>query len=273
MRVVRVAGVLSASLFALSPPVFADYVIDVSAVSGGGAYQSTETNGATTLQASSSFGTQSAFASVDLASATLRVEALSPDELYGAAAHAEFFDTVSFDLTGLADTDFVSVVLGASIEGTYEAFAEPDFALVAWTTSGVFDEFAAVVGYRASTEGVTFSTSNPEQFLTDMWGDFDTFGPAAFYGIVTLQGGDVRGMAIEANLWGDSSVRFGNSVTLQLITSLPFTSDSGVLFSTPVVPLPAAAWLFVSGLLGLFGVRHRKRSAPSMIRGALNSLA
>ena len=42
-----------------------------------------------------------------------------------------------------------------------------------------------------------------------------------------------------------------------------FTSDklrSGDVINSPVVPVPAAVWLFGSGLLGLVGIARRKKA-------------
>ncbi|WP_141694756.1 VPLPA-CTERM sorting domain-containing protein [Candidatus Thiodiazotropha endoloripes] len=55
---------------------------------------------------------------------------------------------------------------------------------------------------------------------------------------------------------------FGNTANLSI--SLPdglgYTSDSGVFLSVNPVPIPAAAWLFGSGLLGFIGVSRRNRN-------------
>ncbi len=57
------------------------------------------------------------------------------------------------------------------------------------------------------------------------------------------------------------SVDFDHTATLTLI-DLPdgasLTSGSGHLYPTSAVPVPAAVWLFGSGLLGLIGVARRK---------------
>ena len=43
--------------------------------------------------------------------------------------------------------------------------------------------------------------------------------------------------------------------------SVPSHTLPGSNFGQAAVPVPAAAWLFVSGLLGLIGVSRRKKSA------------
>ncbi|MEW8366491.1 MAG: hypothetical protein AB2700_09655, partial [Candidatus Thiodiazotropha taylori] len=54
---------------------------------------------------------------------------------------------------------------------------------------------------------------------------------------------------------------FANTANLSftLPDGIDFTSDSGVFLSVNPVPIPAAAWLFGSGLLGFIGVSQRKR--------------
>lgn len=65
--------------------------------------------------------------------------------------------------------------------------------------------------------------------------------------------------ALYADAANGASANFGNTATISV--SLPegytFGSYSGVLLTAPV-PVPAAAWLFGSGLLGLIGVARRK---------------
>jgi len=78
---------------------------------------------------------------------------------------------------------------------------------------------------------------------------FDTKHPdlLAYFG---LPGGDYQGgLNISFDMTG--SPAFGNA----------FTSDtlfSGDVVNSPVIPVPAAVWLFGSGLLGLIGVARRK---------------
>jgi len=49
-------------------------------------------------------------------------------------------------------------------------------------------------------------------------------------------------------------------ITISLPPGVTFTSASGQFLTAPV-PIPAAAWLFGSGLLGLIGVARRKKTA------------
>jgi hypothetical protein len=66
----------------------------------------------------------------------------------------------------------------------------------------------------------------------------------------------------------EGSYQGGLNISFNTIGGIPntgeaFTSDtlfSGDVINSPVVPVPAAVWLFGSGLLGLIGVARRKKT-------------
>lgn len=59
-----------------------------------------------------------------------------------------------------------------------------------------------------------------------------------------------------ANHWGATIASFDFG-----FSSLgAYSAESGLTYNSSVVPVPAAAWLFGSGLLGLIGVARRKRT-------------
>ena len=59
---------------------------------------------------------------------------------------------------------------------------------------------------------------------------------------------------LHANSWGGTADAFN---TLQM----NFTDDTYISAAVTTVPLPAAAWLFGSGLLGLLGISRKRRPA------------
>jgi hypothetical protein len=70
------------------------------------------------------------------------------------------------------------------------------------------------------------------------------------------------GISCGANLsraGGSGTCDFTDPLTITLPEGVTFTSASGQFLTS--VPVPAAAWLFGSGLLGLIGVARRKKTA------------
>ena len=87
-----------------------------------------------------------------------------------------------------------------------------------------------------------------------LWGTigFDTFGTAPT-GNMTIATIDLTALTA-----GTSSLVIQNSQFFDDVsTQLDPTLDAGAISS---VPVPAAAWLFGSGLLGLVGVARKKTS-------------
>ena len=61
-------------------------------------------------------------------------------------------------------------------------------------------------------------------------------------------------------LWNGMTLEFGVNSAATDYTMSGVYYDNLSLTGTPAVPVPAAAWLFGSGLLGLIGVARRKKS-------------
>jgi hypothetical protein len=82
--------------------------------------------------------------------------------------------------------------------------------------------------------------------------------PNSFVGPDFANGGDV---GTAQNLYILATYGNGNDANVYASTNTITLSNAGVLTvsgTTPAVPLPAAVWLFGSGLLGLVGVGRRK---------------
>ncbi len=62
------------------------------------------------------------------------------------------------------------------------------------------------------------------------------------------------------NVISFNNVQFCGQVVSDSV-SFSNVSGSGCSFDTSVVPIPAAVWLFGSGLLGLIGFSKRKKAA------------
>ncbi|MCG7990062.1 MAG: hypothetical protein JAY99_13875 [Candidatus Thiodiazotropha lotti] len=67
--------------------------------------------------------------------------------------------------------------------------------------------------------------------------------------------------ASPTGIHGSMTSNFANTanISFTLPDGIDFTSDSGVFLSVNPVPIPAAVWLFGSGLLGFIGISRRKR--------------
>jgi hypothetical protein len=101
------------------------------------------------------------------------------------------------------------------------------------TTNGVFGTSLSANGTPLTTEGIGYTESGTAIGTTayNLYG-FSSTGAAAGQGLVFQLG----------------TATFNG-------TTLAFTGNAG---TTSTVPLPAAAWLFGSGLLGLFGIGRRR---------------
>ena len=160
------------------------------------------------------------------------------------------------------------------------------------TPVGNFNDVTGDIG------GGTWSVASTSPFFGFQWTAHDgtTFGPGS-YTFDTIEGGVYTGVQVGAgqigghilfdwntatnidviNVWDVSTV--GNTTTY---TSTAVTSGSGTnavpglamidgafpgfsanfnFSTTSAVPVPAAVWLFGSGLLGLVGVARRKKAA------------
>jgi len=141
-------------------------------------------------------------------------------------------------------------------------------ASAAAITSGTFtmyDPTGSVVGGSAVVTGdTTVSMTSPTAFFGFKWTAHDisctgTLCDAPFDWGATSNIPVVLDWGVSGSVWetqdGDS-----NGIPGTAMTAGPFTGFSPY-FKVNTVPIPAAAWLFGSGLLGLVGVARRRRKA------------
>ena len=75
------------------------------------------------------------------------------------------------------------------------------------------------------------------------------------YAAVLATGAEQTGLGTQSQLYGTVS----NALTLDdQNTNWDFGNNGGGFTPPTSVPVPAASWLFGSGLLGLLGLRNRK---------------
>ena len=172
--------------------------------------------------------------------------------------------------------DIVSTAISVSYDAGFDAFTASGFAneldyiddvapeaAAAAITGGTFDIDASIFGDGTLNSGsfviggtIASLGFNSNILLT---GDLTVLGFGAgdtLEFLFDVTGGDAAGLYGSSGgiILGNSG--FGGDWTSDFNTSFTSVSDTGTL-----VPVPAAAWLFGSGLLGLVGFARRKQLA------------
>jgi len=188
--------------------------------------------------------------------------------------------------TSVAGEGLVSSVSGATTVDFNSSFSNPTGYFGGGVKNGsVSGQWAAPPGDTSnyfsvgpsttSTASVTFGTSM--QYFGFYGGSPDTYNSVSLYNGTTLVGafsgadltslvagavanGD-RSLGIYWNIFAGSASDYFNKVVFKS-TSNAFETDNHAYVSA--VPLPAAFWLFGSGIVGLVGLgRRRKGSAAT----------
>jgi len=160
---------------------------------------------------------------------------------------------LSFDITGTTTLNYTSNLNGTptSAQGSLTVYSDSQF-VKSWGFSGSTTLTSPLIQF---TYGTPFELGLSGKFFVKPWDELSS----------SLQLGDT---------WSLSGlVDFGNTINLselaifddiggtQIASGYDVSASSGTLYPTSVIPLPASAWLFCSGLLGLLGVSRRKKSA------------
>ena len=114
---------------------------------------------------------------------------------------------------------------------------------------------------------IAFNTSM--QYLGLLWGSVDTYNTLTFFlgsaNVGSITGGQVTPSATgDRGLNGTFYVNINSTQPFNRVvfssSSFAFEFDNVAFAETPInpVPIPAAGWLLVSGLLGLLGVSRRR---------------
>ncbi len=134
-----------------------------------------------------------------------------------------------------------------------------------------FHYIAAESGYSNSFTGASSMSENNESFNWDGWnsfsidvssGDvldfnFNSASSSALSPVDNYNGSNLQGLGIMSSTTTPDLVLAYNDNYLGYIDS--DFDDMLVRASFSVVPIPAAAWLFGSGLLGLIGLARRRK--------------
>lgn len=162
--------------------------------------------------------------------------------------------TLSFSpAVQLTDTPFQITILGdtTNIVGGYLGMSNNGIAAT-WSINGIG---------TASTESSQFYTTS-EGWVGIYWSSFYlTFNPLSHPAYVDYLSVPPTPLALLTSLANPPNMipTYTTSVWVQDINnSVTLTGLSNVTYSVTSVPVPAAAWLLGSGLLGLVGVARRK---------------
>ena len=109
------------------------------------------------------------------------------------------------------------------------------------------DTFSNINISAAETYG-SISFLNGDASFLELSSGRPSFLNMSFDSALTESGGTI-GVAVEETI-----ILFTSPIPITA-----FLSGSGFVTGTPAVPIPAAAWLFGSGLLGLIGIARRKK--------------
>ena len=219
------------------------------------------------------FGSQSATASADYATAGLHATAIT-DLFSDARARAQLNDTVTFHIAGANAATVTNVVIDLTLNGTISAFQNAGYlydmrmlgqgsgASVGWTTQ-FYDtpqDSRNYVGWAVSG-----GTGEPGGFVS--WELLaGTATEKHFRGVLAVPGADKEyALILGFNLHCSSGTDcdFGNSAHLNfdLPQGVSFTSASGLLLTgngVPAVPEPETYALMLGGL-GVLGWMARRR--------------
>lgn len=235
---------------------------------------------ATSVSGNASMGGYTARASASLSTGQLKIDASGPD--YRPLARASWDESLTF--FGLAPGSTATVQVTLSLDGTYRDGSFVSFG--SYYNSGDYFtsdyDYLSVdydylgngntvgnggVGSTDPVSGTVFDLGDscPQCFNASS-GNWTTLGPDVFVGEIDIFG-DEPYMTLGMSIVGYGYFNIGDTVNISLLMpeGISYTSLSGEFLSA-VVPLPAAGWLIIPGLLaglGWFRQAAAKNGVPT----------
>jgi len=165
-------------------------------------------------------------------------------------------------ITGTGITIGVTDVVGSSNDGQFTTNAVLNFTATSGVVNGNTTTGTAgtidVVGF---VSGLAGSQQNPVTLLSGTFNSW-SFQNNGLASIFNGSGLDVKNFDLLNNLGIDPNTQFeffGFSMGFDFSQDGTATAISTDIINTTVIPVPAAVWLFGSGLLGMVGVARRRR--------------
>ena len=133
---------------------------------------------------------------------------------------------------------------------------------VLWDATGLLNaiDYGLQVGDKLSGTNLYRDTNGDQVWEASEW--VADIGSATPYSDVLLQAGDLQGPAPMAATSGSMGITDPSSPFYGIFGYFDIGSGNSMyVTSVSAVPVPAAFWLFCSGLLGLAGMARRKQAA------------
>jgi len=121
-------------------------------------------------------------------------------------------------------------------------------------------------GYYYNQTGLSSATSNSGTNTNSFIYKFDTASPGTFAGLLSTADGDaslatLASASVQQGLyfWSNGSID-GQSINQLTGLTILTNADGSTTIQAQDTPIPAAAYLLGSGLMGLFGLRRKQRA-------------